>query len=388
MIELVMLFLLPVAAASGWFAASKESRRRASRVSGFNSDYFKGLNYLLNEQPDKAIEIFIKMVEVDRDTVETHLALGHLFRRRGEVDRAIRIHQNLIARPKLDPNIRMLALLELGEDYMKAGLFDRAENLFHELIEMNEHTARALVHLRDIYQQEQDWEKAIETSRKLEQTNHRSMHPMIAQYYCELAEKCLKANDLKAAAKEVHKALQQDKKCVRASILQAQIDTRNSNFKAAISAYTNVVNQDIDYLPEIIDELSECHRKTDTEKSLMEFLQEILKRYNGISPMLALAGLIREQRSEREAMEFVIEHLRKRPSVKGLNWLIGLSLQHSQGEARKNLMILYDLTNKLLENKPIYGCHVCGFSGKVLHWQCPSCKAWNSVKPIQGLEGE
>ena len=195
MAELLWL-LLPIAAAAGWLAASQDARKKVRRITGISSDYFKGLNFLLNEQPDKAIEVFIRMVEVDSDTAETHLALGHLFRRRGEVDRAIRIHQNLIARPKIDPEIKTLAVLELGEDYMKAGLFDRAENLFLELIEMNEHTTIALTQLRDIYQQEKDWEKAISICSRLETVSNKSMHMLIAQYYCELAEESFRKNEL------------------------------------------------------------------------------------------------------------------------------------------------------------------------------------------------
>lgn len=382
------LLLLPVAAASGWFVAYRDYKNKDKNQSGVSSDYIKGLNYLLNEQPDKAIEVFIRMVEVDADTVETHLALGHLFRRRGEVDRAIRIHQNLIARPRLEGDIRTLALLELGEDYMKAGLFDRAENLFQELIDLNEHTARALAHLRDIYQQEQDWDNAIKTCKRLEVITHKPMNYIIAQYYCEMSEKLFEENSLKESEKLAQKALAIDKKCVRASVLQALIDSRNNNFTAAISSYKHVVDQDIDYFPEVIEPMLECYRKTGNEQDMMNFLQSILERYNGISPMLALAALKREHGTDREAMEFVIEQLRKRPSVKGLNWLIELSLQHSQGEAKKNLMILYDLTHKLLENKPVYECNICGFAGKSIHWQCPGCKKWNTVKPIHGVEGE
>ncbi len=382
------LLLLPVAAASGWFVAYREYQRKDKNQSGVSSDYIKGLNYLLNEQPDKAIEVFIRMVEVDADTVETHLALGHLFRRRGEVDRAIRIHQNLIARPRLESDIRTLALLELGEDYMKAGLFDRAENLFKELIDLNEHTARALAHLRDIYQQEQDWEDAIKTCKRLESVTNKPMNYIIAQYYCEMSEKLFSENSLKESEKLAQKALTIDKKCVRASVLQARIDSRNNNFTAAITSYKDVVDQDIDYFPEVIEPMLECYRKTGNEQGMMKFLQSLLERYNGISPMLALAALKREHGTDREAMEFVIEQLRKRPSVKGLNWLIELSLQHSQGEAKKNLMILYDLTHKLLEGKPVYECKICGFAGKSIHWQCPGCKKWNTVKPIHGVEGE
>lgn len=389
MLELLWL-LLPVAAASGWFAArrSADGARAGPGRKDLSSDYFRGLNYLLNEQPDKAIEVFIRMVEIDSETVETHLALGNLFRRRGEVDRAIRIHQNLIARPTLSREQRTQALLELGEDYMRAGLFDRAENLLLELIELGAHKARALQHLVDIYQQEQDWDKAITTCRRLEETTGHSMHHVIAQYYCELADRADHDGEPGQAIQMIKRALSFDRNCVRASIMLGAREAKSQDFKSAIRAYKRVGEQDIEFLPEIIEPLHECYRLIGNTGAMQTYLHDIIRRYHGTSPMLALAEQIREQDGDRAAADFVTEQLRKRPSVRGLNWLIDLSLRHSTGEAKDNLLILHDLTSKLLEGRPVYECRKCGFAGKALHWQCPSCKAWNSVKPIQGVAGE
>ena len=168
--------LLPVAAGTGWWAARNATRRatREREGGGFRSDYFQGINYLLNEQPDKAIEVFIKLIEVDSDTVETHLALGNLYRRRGDVDRAIRIHQNLVARESLSTSQRTEALLELGQDYMSAGVLDRAEDLFSEIAVDADYRMQALRQLIDIYEREKDWPKAIASARKLEQATGNS----------------------------------------------------------------------------------------------------------------------------------------------------------------------------------------------------------------------
>src|SRR3972149_1945846 len=184
----LLWLLLPLAAASGWFVARLEQKRRVQKSLDLPSAYFTGLNFLLNEQPDKAIEVFIRVLEVNSDTVETHLALGNLFRRRGEVERAIRIHQNLIARPTLDKEQRSHALMELGQDYFKAGLFDRAENLFLELAEIQAHSEQALKLLLHIYQQEKEWEKAIDVTRKLAPITGKIMDENIAHFYCELAD--------------------------------------------------------------------------------------------------------------------------------------------------------------------------------------------------------
>ncbi len=383
-----LFLLLPVAALSGWWLAKRQMRREGPNGSELSSNYFKGLNYLLNEQPDKAIEVFVRMLEVDSETVETHLALGNLFRRRGEVDRAIRIHQNLIARPTLDRQQRTQALLELGQDYMKAGLLDRAETLFLELIDLNDHTEPALRHLIDIYQQEKDWDKAIVTIQKLASLSGACKAPVIAHYHCELAEFARHNNDLALAHSEAGQALDCDGNCVRASLLLGDMEMAQGDYKAAIRNFKNVQHQDADYLPEVIAPLLNCYNKLGMTREMIDYLMQILQKHNSISLMLALAELLREQHGDLEAGLFITEQLRKRPSVRGLGRLIELNLAHSEGGARENLLILRDLTEKLLEGKPIYKCSNCGFTGKAMHWQCPGCKNWNSVKPIQGVEGE
>ena len=199
--------LLPVAAAFGWFAA-KRSKGKAGSCSDsmLGAEYIKGLNYLLNEEQDKAIDIFIRMLEVNSDTVETHLALGNLFRKRGEVDRAIRIHQNLMARSSLNSEQRADAVLELGQDYMKAGLFDRAEGLFKELIDSNVHLSTVLPLLLDIYLQEKDWESAIEIADQMGFVGEQPARYVIAQFYCELAENARARDKTDEAARLLKKA--------------------------------------------------------------------------------------------------------------------------------------------------------------------------------------
>lgn len=381
--------LLPIAAASGWLLARWGIQRTSGRRElALRSTYFRGLNYLLNEQPDKAIEVFLKIAEVDSETVETHLALGNLFRRRGEVDRAIRIHQNLIARPSLDAEQRTHALLELGEDYMRAGLFDRAENLFSELIQIGAHKPSALRHLLAVYQQEKDWDKAIETAEKLERAGRDSMGPVIAQYYCELAEEARGRHDTKEARRQLSQALARDGGCVRASILLGRMAQEEGDHEGAIRAYRQVPDQDIEYIPEILEPLIGCFRQVGRLDEAQAYLEELMHRYDGISPVLALAGMLLEREGEQAAVTFITRHLRQRPSVRGLDYLIGLNLARSEGPARDTLMILHDLTRKLLDGKAVYRCSHCGFGTKTTHWQCPSCKQWNTVKPIHGVAGE
>ena len=381
--------LLPVAAASGWDLAVLAQRRHRQRPApGLGEHYFKGLNFLLNEQPDKAIEVFVEMLEVDSDTVETHMALGNLFRRRGEVDRAIRIHQNLIARPSLEREQRNAALLELSRDYMRAGLFDRAENLLEELLETGSHAPAALRHLLDIYQQEKEWDKAIQVARRLEGQGTGHMHPVVAQFHCELAGQAIAHGDAAGAARQLKRALNHDPACVRASLLQARLAREADDHRAAIQVLKRIEKQDIDFLPEALPGLKAAYETLGGRAELISYLGDVVRRYRGVTPALMLAELIEAEEGTRAAAEFLTAYLRQRPSIRGLERMIHLDLQTSEGAGREDLLLLRDLTAQLLEDRPRYRCHNCGFEAKALHWQCPGCKEWNRIKPIQGVEGE
>jgi len=382
--------LLPLAAASGWLVGRYGKRRRESEAAAedLRSNYFKGINYLLNEQPDKAIEVFIKVLEVDSETVETHLALGNLYRRRGEVDRAIRIHQNLIARPNLDSGQRSEALLELGHDYLSAGLLDRAENLLQELADNGDYRVQALRQLIDIYEQEKDWNKAIDSARQLEKATGNHLSPVIAHYQCELAEQFRDSEDADGALALLNKALTTHDSCVRASILEGDVLTDRGEHERAIQAYQRVEEQDADYLPETIERIQNCYIALERHEAMDTYLSGLMERYGWITPMLALTDLKRDREGTEGAIEFISDQLRRRTSVRGLDRLLELELESSNGEHRAHVSILKDLTGELLSDRPIYKCRHCGFPARLLHWQCPSCKHWNTVKPIQGVEGE
>jgi len=385
----LLWLLLPVAAATGWVAGRRNRGKPGScSDSILGPEYIKGLNYLLNEQQDKAIDVFIRMLEVNSDTVETHLALGNLFRKRGEVDRAIRIHQNLIARSSLSSEQRNDALLELGEDYMKAGLFDRAEGLFSELIDNNVHLSSALPLLLDIYQQEKDWYSAIRIADQMGIVGGQPSRSIIAQFYCELAENARARDNTDEANKLLEKASEFDPYCARARLIHAVIARQQGEYRMALVAYEQVAERDIELLPEILDDMYTCHVELGTLPAMIDYLYKVVSLYAGITPVLMLADIMSRETDDRTAAAFISGELGKRPSVRGLSRFIDLSLVNSEGAARENLLILKNMTDKLLENKPVYKCHDCGFCGKTLHWQCPGCKHWNTVKPIHGVEGE
>ena len=389
-IPLLFWLLLPIAAASGWFIARQYySQQNHKTAYQFSTDYLKGLNYLLNEQPDKAIDVFIKLINVDDDTVETHLALGVLFRRRGEVNRAIRIHQNLISKSALNPQQHALALLELGQDYHHAGLLDRAENLFKELIEANQLRQIAYHRLLEIYQQEQEWDKSILIAHNLARMEKGTKISIsIAQYYCEQAELLCKQQDYKQAQTCLDKALENDENCVRASLLTGHIALKLERIDSAILAFQQVEHQDIAFLSEVIQPLQRCYLANNTINEFYIYLERLLAQYGGITPMLALSNLLQAQADQQAVTEFVGQQLKIRPSLRGLDHFIDISLPYASDVARDNLCLLKEITSQLLKNRAIYKCKECGFSGKNLNWQCPSCKQWCTTQPIQGVEGE
>ncbi|WP_440222573.1 lipopolysaccharide assembly protein LapB [Dokdonella sp. MW10] len=389
MTTLLLVLLLPVAALSGWYVARRGSERTSgARVSELSTNYFRGLNYLLNEQQDKAIEVFLKVAEYNRDTIETHLALGNLFRRRGEVDRAIRVHQNLIARPGLSGEEKTVALLELGEDYMRAGLLDRAETLFTDLVAMDALAPPALRHLVSIYQHERDWAKAIDHARKLEQLTGESQGTLIAQFQCELAEQARARGACDEARAALDAAFEAQPDSVRASIVLGHLEAAQGNVDGAIAAFERVAVRDLDYVPEILSPLLDCYARAGRMQRAEEFLLQINERYQGVSPVLALAKLYARTQGEPVAIEFLTRQLRQRPSVRALMALIDVNLHTAQGEAREGFLIQRDLVRKLLEGQAMYRCSRCGFGARAHHWQCPSCKSWASVRPIHGVVGE
>jgi len=385
----LLWFLLPVAAASGWLIAKREQQGQAgSGAKKLSRDYFRGIDYVLNEQPDRAIEVFINMLDVDSETVETHLALGNLFRRRGEVDRAIRIHQNLIARPNLVKEQRGLAVLELGKDYMGSGLLDRAESLFRELLELGMYKSEALQYLVNIYQQEQDWEKAVEVTRELSSETGVNTSSSIAHFYSEQADTQVGQGNLRQAAALVKEALKVDPSCVRASLAAGQIAMTEGRFEEAILAFRRVEQQDGDFLPEAIHPLVACYREVGRLDELVAYLHKVADNHAGITPVLVLAELAAERGDLDQAIKYIDTELRQRPSVRGLDRMVEYSLAQARDEGRDNLVVLREFTSELLADSSVYQCRDCGFTGKSLHWQCPSCKNWNSVKPIHGIAGE
>ncbi len=374
--------LVPVAALTGWVIGRRGGERHSdSQVSKLSTTYFRGLNYLLNEQPDKAIELFLHIADLDKDTFETQVALGHLFRRRGEVDRAIRLHQALVQRPDLNDAQKVQALLALGEDYMKSGLLDRAETVFSDLARIDQRAPQALRHLIGIYQAERDWEKAIENASRFEAATGEPMGKLIGQFECELADRQRAAGDNDAARAAIARAYAADSTSVRAGISEGRIEAETGNPNAAIRAFERAARHDPDYLPEILPLLLAAYDEVGERSGARAFLAEMAEHYRGISPVLALARMIEAEEGVGAARQYLAQQLKDRPSVRGEAALIELSLA-DRADATATLQDLKHITDQLLVRNPSYRCSRCGFGARSHHWQCPSCKEWGTVKPL------
>ncbi|MGN7725084.1 lipopolysaccharide assembly protein LapB [Luteimonas sp. 22616] len=377
-----LFLLLPIAALSGWVIGRRGGERHSdTQVSRLSTTYFRGLNYLLNEQPDKAIELFLHIAELDKDTFETQVALGHLFRRRGEVDRAIRLHQGLVQRPDLSDPQKVQALLALGEDYMRSGLLDRAETVFTDLAKIDQRAPQALKHLIGIYQSERDWAKAIENASRYEAATGEPMGKLIGQFECELAERLRAAGDAAGAREAVARAYAADSNLVRAGILEGRIEVDAGNDVAAIRAFERAARHDPEFLPEVLPALLAAYERVGDGPGARNFLSEMTEHYRGIAPVLALTRLVEAEDGVADARAYLARQLKDRPSVRGEAALIDLTLA-AGADPTATLQDLKHITDQLLVRNPSYRCNRCGFGARSHHWQCPSCKEWGTIKPL------
>ncbi|WP_032080285.1 lipopolysaccharide assembly protein LapB [Vibrio fluvialis] len=389
MLEILFL-LLPIAAAYGWYMGNRSAQQDKQKHSHqISRQYVTGLNLLLSDQSDKAVDHFIELLQVDHETIDTHLALGNLFRSRGEVDRAIRIHQNLISRSGLTIDQKNLALQQLAKDYMVSGFLDRAERIFEQLVDEPEHRESALQQLTAIYQQTREWHKAIDCAQALVKMGRKRVKTSIAHFWCELAMQEKADGHGSKAIQLFKKALQEDPKCVRASISLGKLYLENEDYRKTIQYMEMVLEQDIDFIGEVLPTLAECYHHLGQEQELVQFLRQCISNKAGVSAELMLAQMVAQHDGVASAQELLTRQLVKNPTMKGFYRLIDYHIAEAEeGRAKESLSTLQKLVGEQMKVKPHYRCRRCGFSTHSLYWHCPSCKGWGSIKPIRGLDGE
>jgi len=372
------LAMIPIAIGFLWllFRTTQTHKRQQSTLS---SEYFKGLNYLLNDEQGKALDIFVKLVESNWDTIDTHFALGKIYRKNGEMDKAIKIHQGLIARPTLPEHYRSKILLELGYDYLGAGWFDRAEGLFKEVLIQDKKSKKARHNLILIYQQEKDWFKAIDIAVDLFAENPAVIGPMIAQYYCELADIAKTKGDISQLENYANKALRHDSACVRASILLADQAKVSGDDKKAIKLYESIEKQDAESIILVIDSMLECYTNLSSENKLYEYLLDLQKRHKNLFLQTVIVSVLEKSQGKQAAIEYLSDKVKHQPSLAGIQKLV--AYKEKEIDADEVFADLDKAISVMQKDCVEYRCQKCGFSTNTHYWLCPSCNHWGRVKP-------
>lgn len=371
---------IPIFFGLGWIAARVDIKQLVSESRSLPRGYFKGLNFLLNEQPDKAIDAFIEIVTLDPETVELHFALGNLFRRRGEIERAIRVHQNLLARPDLPLEYQIHSQYELGQDYLKAGLLDRAEETFNYLVE-TQYAAQARRALLEIYQREKEWMRAIDAARALQESGAGGRQKEIAQFYCELAQDELVHTHPDAALSMLEKALAADRNNVRATMLTGDVFLTNGDVEGALLAWRRVEHQSVPHVALVAQRLMDGYRAVGRSQEGVNLLKNYLAEAPSIDLLEVVFKAVLELDGVDAANQLVSDELRRTPTLLGLDKLLEARLMDARPEVRPELSLVKNLVHGYAQKLARYQCTHCGFKARQFYWQCPGCSQWETYPP-------
>jgi lipopolysaccharide assembly protein B len=378
--ETWMLLIFPLFFGMGWLAARIDIKELLSESSALPQSYFQGLNFLLNEQQDKAIEAFIEVVKVDPQTVELHFALGSLFRRRGEVDRALRMHHNLLDRADLDEDKRKQAIFELAQDYLKAGILDRAENLFSEL-ENTPYAKQSLEFLLELYQKEHDWPKAISVAQRLTTVSGQSHSKQASFFYCELASEEIEQGNLTGAREQLQQALRVSPDAVRATMMLGDMLLSEGKRQDAIDTWKNIETQDAQYLPLVAERLLNAYRSINREADGVALLRDYLNKYHSLDLMNVVFDVVLKNEGWAAAYQLVLDEMERNPTLLGLDKLLEARLLEESIDRRSDIELVKDLVHKRTRNLATYRCAHCGFKAHQFYWHCPACQSWDSYSP-------
>jgi lipopolysaccharide biosynthesis regulator YciM len=384
------LLAIPLFFGLGWFA-SRIDQRHAKRPSGPLPDaYFKGLNFLLNEQPDKAIDAFIDVVKLDPETIELHFALGNLFRRRGETDRAIRVHLNLVERASLDGRQREHALFELGQDYLRAGLLDRAEDAFNRL-ESSQYGPAALRLRLEIAQMVRDWPLAIDLAQRLQRESGEASGHDIAHFHCELAAAALasaSADRFGIARREVEAALRADPTHPRPALLAGELALAEGDAHAAIRAWRTLFDRHPGHLALVARGWLQAHAEAGVAAEGLAALLDVHSRQPSVDAFAAIAEAMAAQQGAAAAIAWAEAQLHRQPSLLGLEKLASLRLAGAAPGDRAETELTRKVIQPQAKRLARFVCGQCGFKARQFYWQCPGCSRWDTYAPKRSEELE
>jgi len=382
-----LFFALILAAAAGWFGGQVLRRKKVEpkpvRTEPFNAQYFAGLNHLLNEQQDKALEVLRHMAEVDADTVETQLALGYLYRRRGEVDRAIRVHEDVMKREDLPVPMREQASFALGEDYLRAGLLDRAEACFQGLVERAAHRTAALRSLLNIYEQQGDWQQAIATYQKLAIHTSPENPTAMAHYYCELAEQSRAADALSAAHQWLHQARDVQRNFPRSALIRAELALSEGDPRLAACLCKRVIELHPHLLPmalpRYVDALRQAGQTMDTaDENTRLHVADASQRAR-----LAYAAIVMGILDEPFLLNCLSDFLKQDAN---LGDLVAALTGDAKNMGQEQLQTTAAALSRVFRRTQKFRCVDCGVTTGTHFWQCPGCRSWDTLAPVARLE--
>jgi len=372
-----------ILAATGWALGYFGERDEQPPL---NIDYLKGLNFLLNEQTDQAVDHFLKMVRVDDTTIETHFALGNLFRKRGEVYRAIKIHQNIIARPDITEEQRNQAFYSLAKDYLHAGLFDRAEVLFIRLNDKSEFMSESLKNLISIYEQEKEWSKAIEIAKKLNKLYYDdSLDMQISHYHCESAEEAIDEKNYDKAITRLNSVNSKNNKTLRIELIFAKLNAIQGYEKKAVDIYFNILKQNNYFVAEALPLVFNIFKNQNNLQEFDKKLNSVINQKPKISNLIAYTALASNIEYSKSIDNCIEDYIRSDEALSefiNVNNIFQSELDIKDNSIKKIKHGLMVLAN----NNPRYQCNECGFSSQKLLWQCPSCKAWETQRPFLSVK--
>ena len=390
------LLILPLFFTLGWIAARVDIKQLISESTALPAAYFKGLNFLISDQHDKAVEAFSEAVQANTDSLELHFALGSLFRRTGETDRAINMHLNLLAKKELTANQKSAVKAELAQDYLKAGLYDRAEELFKGLNDTR-YQQSALHALLEIYVREREWLQAIETATQLERLSGVPFRIQVAQFYCELGMNAIIAQQQDAARVQLNLAIQANKNCVRANVLLGDLEASSGAHQAAISAWKRIEFQQPEYLGLIANKMLKSYRADNNLKQGLAQLNTYLDTYKLPSLMSALYEATLAEEGAEKAAKLARNELIRQPSLTTLDQLLQARAMADESDQsskkipnNQDIQLMQQTVRNAIGNRAVYHCNQCGFRAKQHHWQCPACNAWESLpaEPSEAISRE
>lgn len=390
MFELLFL-LLPVAVGYGWFMGRNSiKQKKQTAKDSLTIKYSTGLNYLLSNQQDKAIDYLLEALEVEDDTVEAHFAMANLFRRRGELDRALKVHEYLVRQPMLSDKEKQQAVFELGRDFFSAGLYDRAEKMFHKLIKSSMYSIKSLTYLLQIYQSTKDWQQGIALEKIVLKAKDKRLMHVLANFYCELANIAILKDEYIKELELLQKALGLDPKSSRANFLMAQVFESSEQYNEACRCYQEIFIQDQEFFPDVIEKMHICYDKSDHKDEFYPFIKKVYDKTGSTTALISYLDFIIETQSKRKAEEFILAALNRRPTIRGFKHFVKMQLadEGATDSTHQSLGAIRELVAAYLNLRPRYSCRNCGFNSSVHYWSCPSCHDWEQLKPVRGLEGE